>query len=813
MAPNKGQSRPGKAASGHVKKQTIVPAIPLPLMPKQPAKRATSSQPPRNTSNGFPASSLEAALIDRVPDADQSAKTSKNEVNGSGVEKSRSATASATSAPDAAKHDPVPLQTNGNTNLDVQGPVDAVTAGNPRVGEQQGSNPYPHMSRPPSRDDLKLLHLITVPDRHGHVYVSQPSSATSSQITGFPPPALHTNASVHPNPISADRFHNPAAFHAPQPIHHAHQHPAPPRMSNGAGIMFGGFGNSHTPSPVPPHGGFMPPPPPPQLNGDAHIHPRVNGHRHAHSNSNGFRGAVNTPIRPDMMPMSTVDGFPPIPAHMPHAPFEPFTPGGMGGRYGPPTPHSFHGSNASGEPNNIEVPHGPYPHNGHHFAAPVHPHTLGHLPPFMNPEHFPRRVEDDFMDSVSYYRNQFDNGELSDCVLELVSTSGRHHPLKIKGHKLVLARSPVLKKYITAAQASELGSHTITIESDDPYLQSDAWWTAVQRLYMHPLLSPPPIVGNSENGMNFAGNELDRFRFCLGYAAAGHTLNMRDILVRGLEIASSLLTWDTIEEALSFTLEGTTQRHVTFGNDHDQNEMDDIELDFGYGPDTRNLLGAILVFLITNFPSNFELDTTVVDPPMITRLPAFAPMFPPTDNTAPAIARGTNMRNPAKPHRLTSIKFGDLPTAYPEDEHPSQQEPAKCSPILSRILLNLPFRELCIVLTSGSQGVAGWNTASERYHAVADVVAEREARRLRAVEAVRAGAVPHAQDIQYRLTASRPHPVIEHWDVLNWKEEVARPTRGVDVPGISRRWVPQFSAVQETPQSQNPMHGNHASMV
>ncbi|KAK5625913.1 hypothetical protein RRF57_001629 [Xylaria bambusicola] len=108
MAPStKAQPKPAKSASGHTKKQHpapvptvaapahrqhVVPAIPLTLMNKHPdSARNTAAKPsPKHapvvaTSNGFPASSLEAALISRDPL--HSAKNSENEVKRQNEEK------------------------------------------------------------------------------------------------------------------------------------------------------------------------------------------------------------------------------------------------------------------------------------------------------------------------------------------------------------------------------------------------------------------------------------------------------------------------------------------------------------------------------------------------------------------------------------------------------------------------------------------------------------------------------------------------------------------------------------------------------
>ncbi|KAI8628383.1 hypothetical protein F5Y19DRAFT_465095 [Xylariaceae sp. FL1651] len=783
--PPKGQPKSARAASGHAKKHhpaptfaaatnrpVVLPAIPLPLLHKRSTSNRNNNTTTKSTSkhaptasassNGLPVSSLEAALIDH--DSVHGADMSENETQGQKEEKPGHADASFSG--DVEQPQPSPLQKNDTSKTNTE--------------SQQ--------SPAASVIDADVFSLtLTAAANGGPLYTSQPQSAISTTRPEFPS-SFPAPSYLPQHQQMGDQHHHHAAFHTPHP-HRMHPHQHRHQMSNGGGIMFGGF-DSHTPSPAPPPGSFMPPPHPP-VNGENRGHPRPNGHHHAHSNSNGFPGPINTHFR-DMVPMSTMDAYGPVPAPVPPIHFEAYPPGI--GRYGPPTPHSFHGSHTSGEQNGLDSAPIPYPPNGSYPAGPsrhehpaAHPHPPGPFPPFMHPQPFSQInvAQEEAIQGVSYIRNQFDNKELADCVLELVFTKGRHPPAKISGHKLILAHSPALRQYIMTARATDSGSHTITMEIDDPYLLPEAWWTAVQRLYLYPLLPPPPIVSNSGNGMDFAGDKVTQFEFCLGYAAAGHILAMQDVLVRGLQIAANLLTWETIEKGLGFVLEGTTQRHYDYRAESEEADMPPTLMEFGYGPETKILMAAILNFLINDFPSNFELNTSVSDPPKIARLPTSI-----AATMKPAIARGTTTRHPTKPTRLSSIKFGDLPAAYPEDGPTPHREPAKCSSILSRILLNLPHDALCEVLTS----------AQDRYHAVVDVVAEREARRLRAVDVVRSGSVPHAHEIQLRLSAQRRYAIAEEWDVLNWQEEVICN----EVPRIVRRWVPQFDVPQPVSQQQIP---------
>ncbi|KAI0394932.1 hypothetical protein F5Y17DRAFT_233960 [Xylariaceae sp. FL0594] len=782
-------AHPGTAPNN---RQHVVPAIPLSLMPRHPngnnkaeakpipADAHVLAAPP--SSNAHPAAPLDAAIANHGPSPSPRASESGSQQHNANIDGHL--------ADFPVRHDqksePAELQASGISHAGTETPA--------RV-------------EPTSGTDVNF-------------YASQPQSATSTtnpEFASFPPPPQLVQHQQH-----TGAYRHPPGFHAPHPHHvhanHQHRH----QMSNGGGVVFGVL-DSHTPSPAPPPGVFLPPPPP--VDGSNRGHPGLGGHHHNHSNGNGFPGLINTHFPGDRVPLSTMDGYGTVPDPVnafPQGHFETLPPNAS--RHGPPTPHSFHGSHASGDHNGIDNPSFPYPPSGSYAHHPrldhpaAHPHHPGPFPPFIPPQAVSQQfnvTDHGFMEGVDYIRNSFDNGELSDCTLELRSTKGRHHPIKISGHKLILARSPSLKRAILAARSTERGPATISLEIDDPHLRSDAWWMAIQRLYLHPLIQPPPMLGNAPNGIDFAGDKADRFDFCLGYAAAGHVLLMQDIVFRGLYIAAHSVTWETVEAGLGFVLERSVQRHLDRGTGTDEEASVSAFLDFGYGAETRILLDAILDFLVKEFPSNFELDTSVLDNPKTARIPANAgnptAHTPAFGQAGPILARGTTGRQILKQSRVASIKFGDLPAAYPGEAASAQQQPAKYSTTLSRILLNLPYDQLCQVLTSGGQGVPEWNTAQDRHRAVIDIVAEREARRLRGVEAVRSEAVPYARDIQLRLSAPQRYPVADMWDVLNWEERV----EGGETPRITRRWVPQFSVVERQPSEQQtlPSYNIPNSMV
>ncbi|KAK9419718.1 hypothetical protein SUNI508_07204 [Seiridium unicorne] len=857
-----GNKKPASAAAPAAR-PAVVPAIPLPMMQRQASikgsggggggSNASRSKQPTlaaASSGRYPVASLEAALIVPQATADSQAmprhkqrrSKQKNEVNANGTHVEKPGSTATTNgehnnnntSTKKQHHDRQHSLTNGTDHQDLTSAnhgANGLTNGVAKItfGDNArdpttataSSVTSAHVSTAPSvaGDAESVAGSTSLIDPHnGKCFVAlgkitlhaspvsqsllhrlteaatvqpmQPRTTTESTTFSTPNnarPAAHGNdALMHPAPESA-------ALHA---LHRPHP--------NGAGIMFGGVPtpDSHTPSPA--SGAFMPPPPRPLMNGDYHKMITTNGRHvhHEHTDSNGTNFAFPiTPYRPVPDHVTTMDSYGPVPAPVPVHRAHPDGYPPSANYYEPPTPHSFHGSHASADfngPDNI-VPFHPNGHGFDHDHRNGRPHGSAHMQPFMAPQQFPRRpsLEEELMDSVIFFQNQFDSAELADCTLELKYPDGYNHPVKINAHKLILARSAALKQYIMIARAADPGSHVITVNATDPYLRSDAWYTAVQRLYLHPLFSPPPTA----NGADFAGSTIDKFRFCLGYAAAGHLLEMDDVLIRGLQIAAGMINWHNIEEALGFAFEGATHRHFVGDNGHDY-----PVIDFAYGGETRMLMGSITSFLINYFPPNFDLDTAAIDPPNFARIPATTSTYQQPGKSAPAIARGTSVQKHSKSNRVSVIKFGDLPTAYPEDDNGSApREPAKCSPQLSRILLNLPFEDLRYVLTSGTSSPRAWNTAQDRYHAMADVVAEREARRLRAVEAIRAGVVPGSAEIRQRLSAHRRYDMVDAWDVLNWQEEIVQASAN-GVPGLVRTWIPQFGVPPETMMEREPMY-------
>jgi hypothetical protein len=490
-----------------------------------------------------------------------------------------------------------------------------------------------------------------------------------------------------------------------------------------------------------------------------------------------------------------------------------------GNNFGPSTPHSFHDSQSSAQPEENGI-YNQYPpgaprngmgapaeemqipnHQGRMFGAPDYPRMMPNhgMPPHMMPQ------ADDADGMIGYFQQQFGSPDLADCTLELRYLDDRAPPVRIPGHQILLCRSSelfrMLRKQGLQPSPSDRSMQIILLETNDRWVRSDSFYMAVQRLYGLPLLPIPPPRNNPESDeVMSAGNFRERFDFSLSYAAAGHLLGWAPIVRRGCEVATHLLDWQTVEGALDFALD-------------EYRDMGSHEI-FKYGDGSRILLGAAVTFIVHNFPYNFSLNPTLPDPEGYKRLPAH-PAPPasvpesPVTNGMPPIAQGSSVQlgKGRRPQKLNGIRFGDLSLSeQPRNGNPPQPGPNREQPlshsILSRVLLNLPFTQLKMVLESaGSGNVNGWANAEARYRIIKDAVAERESRRLRALDAVMAGMVPDAELILRHLRNPEPQ-FLDRWSALGWQEEIL-PYGNPDGPALGRKWVPladvQRAVVAEYP--------------
>ncbi|KAH7323604.1 hypothetical protein BKA65DRAFT_555284 [Rhexocercosporidium sp. MPI-PUGE-AT-0058] len=591
---------------------------------------------------------------------------------------------------------------------------------------------------------------------------SDGQSSTSRSTYQMPPAFIPAQSQTNGNTPSPNNVYN-----GQHSVHHPH-----PSVGN---VMFGGFPESERSSPAPPSftnnpprydyaqnqasSGYVPPNSQPPPNG----YNPTSTYQMAPQFPPGFYPRpehYDNPARRQMVSFGPPEGYSPSATPITADPRMNFDPS---------TPHSFHGSQSS-VANDPDAPafYSQYPtavisngSNGHIdqvrlYQAPpkaAGTHAVGQAPGIFVP---PGLQSMDTFDGLLYYlQQQFADPTFADYTLELRYSDDRAEPVRIPGHNLLFARSLTLKNLMTAqARESNDGQtgRTLLLESSDRFLCSDGFWMAAHRLYGAPLMEVGMHAGASmAANAESAGPPSARFDLALGYAAAGKLLDIPPVITRGMEVASQLLNWNTIEKAFDFALDGGLDAQWFAGppglRAASQHKVPT------YSPMSNILIHHSLQFIISNFPAGFVLDPTVGEPTHNRRLP-----------TIPQAGH-----NP----RLSAIKFGDHPSE--ENSRTVAENPATAT--LSKLLLNLPWDLLKYILDSPRLGnVQGWATTVLRQSTMNAVIEEREKRRIKALE------TPHVSNEERKANG-------KDWEVVGWMEKVDKVPGKDSVPTITRSWV------------------------
>jgi len=551
-------------------------------------------------------------------------------------------------------------------------------------------------------------------------------------------PSLHGPAADHLFPVSQPLSFRPA-------FHQAHP-------SNGS-LVFGGFHDSNASSPAPhSSGGF----PPPNMMAAYPAGP-----------------PLDTFGRPFLM-SPTFDGYHSVAMN----------------NHGPPTPHSFHGSQSSAQAD--DYGHGPYgPVNGHngHLADPigrtpmpgVHMNGSLHL---ANPSVSVYQNLREHDACLAFLRSGWGDAEFTDCVLEMRFRDGSQHQdhpdfrhlatvVRLPAHRFILSRSPTLASLLRSRRVAPGG--TLILDLVGEYMRSDIFCFALRTLYGWSIGDGVPP---SELPLR---NIRDDFKLSLGYIVVSEYLQAGWLHSAVVQRASGLLCWETAELAANFIL----PRVLTHRSRTDEFNLSVLREEF-------------LAFLAKNFPKDFKLDVDVVDGEFA-RLPALGPA---QSTNGPTIANGSSsphhsrqssvmqahlpmvQRVSANP-RLSQIKFGDISPPQPNGFDPNtppdttQSHPAISArdSILSRILLNLPYEFLKRVLEDPHLAVAtGELDREQKFRIITDIVAERESRRMRALDKSQPQ-LPQLQILQETLEQSAAPRVVEQMgdflvNNMGFKEDV-----------------------------------------
>ncbi|WPH02834.1 Hypothetical protein R9X50_00570200 [Acrodontium crateriforme] len=346
-----------------------------------------------------------------------------------------------------------------------------------------------------------------------------------------------------------------------------------------------------------------------------------------------------------------------------------------------------------------------------------HQHSHQYAPPPIQMQHnIPSAIEN--TEALrAHVLSQFSNLTFSDCYIQ-VRDENTGEQRYIDGHKIILSRSPTLLDLINAHQ-SNTNTNSIFVSLKDPYLRLPTFFDCVQYLYGGTLTQLDQNRQLRQDGNGMPSSE-ERMAIAVQYVATSAWLRVPSIAFRAIEVAVSLLHWDTVSTALTFALDGGLSNFwlIEDGSDgktptssSNQDLWTEIYSSPRYDPFSTQLLHRIMHFMVHMFPHNFYLDSSAPQLASCPRLPS-------------AHVNHESRPSTSDP-RLTKIRFGELS----EEEH--QQPMSKT--IISSILLSLPFALLKnlsehfdLSARLGPETVAS---------IMRQVVAERETRRLKALKA------------------------------------------------------------------------------
>ncbi|KAF2025967.1 hypothetical protein EK21DRAFT_75127 [Setomelanomma holmii] len=336
--------------------------------------------------------------------------------------------------------------------------------------------------------------------------------------------------------------------------------------------------------------------------------------------------------------------------------------------------------------------------------------------PSGSPLHTERFGESPF-ELAAYLSTQFGNPEFADFILQIRSPDSIL--VSIPVHGIVVVRSPVIaeavRRSMPAAHRSRDTRRMLDVLVTDPFVTRESLEEAVKVLYGAPLLSPQPFLygiascAYDNNHQSSSNDAQKRMRQLLSYIAAGRALQLPSMQACGVDIARSLLRWDTVGEVLQVALHSSTAARMKNGSEPED-------------PFTAALLNYAIDFMAYTFPVDFKLYSIAPELQELPRLPVHLDARPAAHNP-----------------RLSKIRFGDAPL---EDN----SKPGHAARMLSSILLSMPLTLLDRLFNHrATANQIGWTGVVK---VMRDVVTERENRRQKAlkgeVRPVQDGNVPSA---------------------------------------------------------------------
>lgn len=290
---------------------------------------------------------------------------------------------------------------------------------------------------------------------------------------------------------------------------------------------------------------------------------------------------------------------------------------------------------------------------------------------------------------LNHVIDNFNNPTFADCELYISHVSHRFEPAVVSLHSVLIAQNPKLLELVHSAEVREDGKKQILLAVEDRYTTPAALKTATKICYGERPLQYTGYPGELASEPQISAAWMDN---ALALAAAGHLLGMTGVAHRGEQIASIVLDWNNLVQALSFAMDATVQR--AWGSSGGSSE---------FPCNASELLLSCLYFVVSNISADIVLDLAAKPLPSIDRLPIVHDSQSPTSRA-----------------RLSQIQFGDLQVE-------AEETPNERDILISRILVSLPFVHFKFILDRIPVTI--------NRKIAKTVIEERERRRLRALGA------------------------------------------------------------------------------
>ncbi|KAI7331751.1 hypothetical protein KC315_g4987 [Hortaea werneckii] len=748
----------------------IVPAIPLPLSKPRPARGQSLSQPQQQ----------------------QQQQQSPVAREGGATTGQQSYTAAACNAP-PAKAAPAAVNGLAHPPTEARGLEPTVHTDDVKAKPEKTSTSQDSAAMPTSG-----LQPTVSPNTEG---AQGPASLQSAGEPGAVAPTGSNTQPTEPFDMRPLRTELPPAFIPTSPEQPAfqsagasmQQFPAPPgqghpsQQSMGS-IIFGGQGSSSS-SPVPPQSGgsvYQPPP----YSAFGNVPTQQFNHAHHMSEPYGPRSFGQGYLPPPgawNMRQAYQSQPPWYPSPAPqqqfrYPPYEPFMPPEQRQPNGHFSRSRSASQTSSGPPKTGDDLQSPVVPEGASDRAPYDLPTTPFMPGPPNLRHYhpghpappPPMPQPDMGAAYEnsqglrdHVLSQFANPTFADCHLR-INDDNLTEQQHIDGHTLILCRSPTLHDLVRSVASTGTKSE-VDVLLKGRYLSTRAFTDSMRYLYGGPLQSLDQLRQPAGPDM-YPSNE-QRMELALQHIATGAWLRVPVIASKSLDIASSLIHWDTIPTLLAFALEGGLSPIWTIDDGSEDRSSTSSSDDSFSRPDTlgrpthdpysTQLLHRMIDFIVHLLPPNFYVDSSASQLTTCPRLPSM-----------PHKHEGKSSRSDP---RLSKIRFGEVPA----EDH---QRPSPATTTISSLLLSLPFALLKCILEHDLLAMKlGPDTVAS---IMRQVIAEREARRKKVLQARPAGRAEDASDA----------PLLPN---LFWEEEVeasaqhrvglrlARRRRGIETPPSS----------------------------